>query len=96
MSRRTFRYGNYQVTGGWDRHLQHTFLTVEDLYRKPELVFCNLTQRENPAMTVGEVGEVLDKLGIRMPPTFLDDLAGDKANDAGNTICVYERIRRDA
>jgi hypothetical protein len=92
MSQRIFRDGRYEVWTGWDRPLQYHFLNIYDHTEDDDsLVYCNL---DDPTLTTGgmtlsQVFSVLERFGIRYPPTLPNDLQTDREQDAGGAVKVH-------
>jgi len=82
------------VTTGWDRPLQHHFLTVERQVDGEDLpLYCNM---DDPAlntvmggMTADMVIDKLEDLKIPYPEVLLHDLNDDKFHNRGNYIIKY-------
>jgi len=88
MSQRMFTQGNLSVFAGWDRPLKYFFVVVERVDAKDEdedegYVFSNLRDRPpgKAGMTLDEIRDVLKANNLTAPPTFFDDLMGDKVEN---------------
>ena len=85
VSRYHFRVGNVSVQTGWDVPLQHFFLRVSNgkksLY--DNLADSSLSWGE---MTLVQVREALDRLGIPTPPDLFARLESDMASPGANNI----------
>lgn len=93
MSQRFFKHGAFSVLTGWDRPLQYSFLTVEHPDNEYP-VYCNLDDPTLPlgAMTINQVLDKLDELGIEYPDTLRNDLRDDERYDAGNIVFDYGEV----
>lgn len=73
------------VQCGWDRILQHHFLTVCEAGRLPEgIIYTSLMERGGGLPDVDTVAEKLEKLGIEAPEGFYERIYLDEAFDEGN------------
>ena len=90
MSQRIVIYHDLEALTGWDRPLQHFFLVIEKQNATDEdgYVFNNLA-RPNAAMTLEEIEQQLDKAGVPVPPTLIEDLQLDCDLNRGNHRITY-------
>ena len=111
MSRRSFdyahpRYGPLQVVAGWDRPLQHFFITLEHyrpLCESERYLFDNLDSSTWPLpgpyierLLIGDIRGILEHFRIPIPLNFIVDLLDDAQFDVGSYDQQYrlpERVR---
>jgi len=83
MSQHYFSHLDYTILYGWDEPLQYYFLVVSRLHpvtKERENVYSNL-DAENPAMSVAQICEVLNELGIPVPDHLESTLLTDREEE---------------
>lgn len=100
MSQRTWKTETgVEVLTGWDRPLQHFFLTIIDGETEDgedNILFCNLDHYPFPGgMTLKQVKEKLYEFDIPRPVELLSDLSHDQAINAGNVLKNYGVVKSE-
>jgi hypothetical protein len=96
MTQRTFQTEDFSVLTGWDRPLQYFFLVIypRQTEESDEPVFSNLFRR-NPAMSLEEIADTLQRYGITAPEGLFQDLAEDLGLNRGNLEVSYDGPERE-
>jgi hypothetical protein len=78
--------GDLEVTAGWDRPLQYSFLVVR---HDDDLLYSNLMDPDGCDVPPAKAREILERLGVPIPVGFIDALERDRAARRGNLVVTH-------
>jgi hypothetical protein len=96
MSQYKFKNDRYIAQTGYDRPLKYFFLTIYEIGKPDDQPrFCNISHRISPGMTIAEIREELQGVGMNLPEEVEAAMIADQTSGVYRGLHIFDTKTRE-